>query len=111
MADFWNTTAPMLGIDPAVEKSAEDLPERDRLRAELDVLVARDLFGLTKDEMRYLLDPSDILGPDCGFETFGALKRAEGKQWNGRFHTRDLILDAWNRLPSPGADEVSTETA
>ena len=68
------------------------------MRAEIDVLVARELFGITRDEMRYLLDPSDILGADCGFETFGALKRAEEKQWNGRFRSRDLILDAWDRL-------------
>jgi hypothetical protein len=100
MSEFWNATAPMLGLNPAVERPVEDSPARDQLQAEIDVLVARDLFGITLDEMRYLLDPADILGPDCGFETFGALKRAEEKQW-GRFRTRDLILNVWDRLQSP----------
>jgi hypothetical protein len=107
MLEFWNATAPMLGV--TAERPVEDLPERDRLRAEIDVLVARDLFGITRDEMRYVLDPADILGPDCGFETFGALKRAEEKQWSGRFRTRDLILDVWDRSETlrPSYSKVS----
>jgi hypothetical protein len=103
MAEFWGATAPMLGVAPTVERSVENLRERDRLRAEIDVLVARDLFEITKDEMRYLLDPADVLGEGCGFETFGALKRAEEKQWNGRFRTRELILETWDRLRSPSS--------
>jgi hypothetical protein len=87
----------MLGLTSATEGPVEEISERERLRAEIDVLVARDLFGMTRDEMRYLLDPSDILGVDCGFETFGALKRAEEKQWDGAFRTRDLIMETWSR--------------
>jgi hypothetical protein len=63
--------------------------------------VARDFFGLTLGEMRYLLDPGDVLGPDCGFETFGALKRAEGRESGGAFTTRDQILEAWRTLRVP----------
>jgi hypothetical protein len=112
MAQFWNTTAPMLGLEAGVERPAENLLERERLQVEIYVLVARDLFGITKDEMRYLLDPADILGVDCGFETFGALKRAEEKQWNGRFRTRDLILETWDRLgPPTAADSALFEIA
>jgi len=75
-----------------------DLEERRVLRAELDVLVARDLFWphLRRDAISP--DPADLLGPDCHFETFGALKRAEERVWDGRFRTRDLILDVWDRL-------------
>jgi hypothetical protein len=69
------------------------------LRAEIDVLVARDLFGLSRHEMRYVLDPGDILGRDCGFETFGALMRAENREYKA-FVTRDLILSTWDSVPA-----------
>lgn len=52
--------------------------------------------------MRYMLDPSDVLGPDCGFETFGALQRAECKV-HKEFRTRRLILETWNKMPQEGA--------
>ncbi|OXT66077.1 type II DNA modification enzyme [Pseudomonas aeruginosa] len=79
---------------------ADDPETRRLLRAELDVLVARDFFGLTRDEMRYLLDPSSVLGPDCGIETFGALKRAETR--NGQpFTSFNLIMEAWDALDVP----------
>jgi len=100
MEPFWNDAAPLLGLDPTRDVSCEVPIDRDHLRAELDVLVARDLFGLTRDEMRYLLDPVDILGPDCGFETFGALKRSELRQY-AEFRTRQLILETWDSMPSP----------
>lgn len=88
----------MLAVDNAELEPAEDVQLRRALRAEIDVLVARDVFGLTRDEMRYLLDPGDILGRDCGFETFGALMRAEFKAFRV-FVTRDLILATWGSLP------------
>jgi hypothetical protein len=100
MSEFWSSTALSLGLNPGSERPEENLAQRESLRAEIDVLVARDLFALSKDEMRYLLDPSDILGSDCGFETFGALKRAEEKAFDGHFRTRDLILTTWDRLPA-----------
>jgi len=96
MAALWaRLPSSLLNLPPA------DNPEiRRLLRAELDVLVARDFFGLTRDEMRYLLDPSAVLGPDCGIETFGALKRAETR--NGQpFTTFNLIMEAWDALDVP----------
>lgn len=100
MQSFWLETAPLLGLDPKDEVPCEDNEERERLHVEIDVLIARDLFGLSKDEMRYLLDPTDILGDDCGFENFGALQRAEMRVHH-EFRTRRLILETWNRLASP----------
>jgi hypothetical protein len=99
MAAFWREMAPRVGLDPRTCSPAQDLDQRRKLRAELDVLVARDLYGLSKDEMAYLLDPAAILGAECGFETFGALKRAEEREFSWRFLTRDLILEAWEQLP------------
>jgi hypothetical protein len=45
-----------------------------QLRAELDAYYAR-LYGLTRDELRYILDPRQIQGEDFPGETF----RAEGE--------------------------------
>jgi hypothetical protein len=74
----------------------DDPEERARLAAELDVVVARDLFGLTRDEMRYLLEPRDVLGPDCTAETFAALRRAEERD-HQEYRTRRLVMEAWDR--------------
>jgi hypothetical protein len=99
MLSFWQENAALVDIDVTKTSPAEDPFERERLRVELDVLVARDLFGLNIAEMRYLLDPTDILGSDCGFESFGALKRAECRDF-GEFRTRRLILEAWEHFRS-----------
>jgi len=101
MVEFWSRAAPPIGLPHDRDRACEDPVQRRVLLAEIDVLVARDLFGLTRDEMRYLLDPADILGHDCGFETFGALKRAEARASGGAFTSRDLILETWDRLPAP----------
>jgi hypothetical protein len=101
MSEFWSRTAPQVGLSPKDERPCEDPVQRRVLRAELDVLVGRDFFGLSRDEMRYLLEPADILGSDCGFETFGALKRAEARASGGRFTSRDIILEKWDSLPIP----------
>lgn len=75
---------------------SNDPDERDGLAAELEVVVARDLFGLTREEMQYLLEPRDVLGPDCTAETFAALRRAEEREF-GEYRTRRLVLEAWDR--------------
>ena len=98
MAEFRIRTGPLLGLDVDDIRPCEDPRQRSALQAELDVLVARDFFSLTFDEMRYLTDPSDVLGSDCGFETFGALKRAEARVSGGAFTSRDLILQTWRTL-------------
>jgi len=49
-----------------------DEDRRAVLRAELDALYAR-LYGQTRDELRYILDPSDVYGPDFPGETFRVL--------------------------------------
>src|SRR5690606_33959587 len=44
------------GILPSVADVVEDPSRRAVLAAEIDVLVARDVYGLTQDEMLYILD-------------------------------------------------------
>ena len=73
-------------------------PERRAiLQAELDAIVAH-LFGLTTDELRYILDPEDICGPGCINETFRVLKERELREY-GEYRTRRLVLDAFSTLP------------
>ena len=72
------------------------------LRAELDAYYAR-LYGLTRDELRYILDPSDVYGPDFPGETFRVLKEKEIKKY-GEYRTRRLVLEAWDRMEKSGWD-------
>ena len=69
---------------------------RALLRAELDALYAR-LYGLTDEDLRYILDPQDVCGPDFPGETFRVLKDKEERQF-GEYRTRRLVLEAWERL-------------
>jgi hypothetical protein len=73
-----------------------DEERRALLRAELDAYYAR-LYGLSHDELRYILDPQDVYGPDFPGETFRVLKEKEIKLY-GEFRTRRLVLEAWDRL-------------
>jgi hypothetical protein len=73
-----------------------DEERRSVLRAELDAYYAR-LYGLTEEELRYILDPADVYGPDFPGETFRVLKEKEIKQL-GEYRTRRLVLEAWGRL-------------
>jgi type I restriction-modification system DNA methylase subunit len=66
------------------------------LRAELDAYYAK-LYGLTRDELRYILDPADIYGPDFPSETFRVLKNNETKKY-GEYRTQRLVLAAWDML-------------
>ena len=72
-------------------------PERRaQLRAELDAYYAR-LYGLTRDELRYILDPADVMGADYPSETFRVLKNNEMREF-GEYRTQRLVLEAWDRL-------------
>jgi hypothetical protein len=73
-----------------------DEDRRAQLRAELDVWYAR-AYGLTRDELRYVLDPSDVKGADYPSETFRVLKTNEIRRY-GEYRTRRLVLEAWDRL-------------
>jgi len=101
-----------------------DEDRRAVLRAELDAYYAR-LYGLTRKQLRYILDPADltpreledILDPweevedpldprgyaercaqsDFPGETFRVLKEKELREY-GEYRTRRLVLEAWERL-------------
>ena len=69
---------------------------RALLRAELDAYYAK-LYGLTRDELRYILDPADVYGADFPSETFRVLKNKEIKQF-GEYRTQRLVLETWDKM-------------
>ncbi len=104
-------------------------PERRaRIRAELDAYYAK-LYGLTRKQLRYILDPADLtpaeledlLDPheevadplepqgyaertgksDFPSETFRVLKDKELHEY-GEYRTRRLILESWAQLEADG---------
>jgi len=110
------------GIPLPPFKWAED--RRAVLRGELDAYYAK-LYGLTRKQLRYILDPADLTEKELedildpweevkdpldteGYvrrvqastfpgETFRVLKEKEIKQY-GEYRTRRLVLEAWDRL-------------
>jgi hypothetical protein len=84
--DLGHTGAPF-AYDPA---------RRAQFRAELDAYYAR-LYGLTREELRYILDPAETHGPDYPTVTFAGLKRNEIATF-GEYRTRRLVLEAWDTL-------------
>jgi hypothetical protein len=75
---------------------AFDPDRRAVLRAELDAYYAR-LYGLTRDELRYILDPADVMGADYPSETFRVLKNGEIRDF-GEYRTQRLVLEAWDSI-------------
>jgi hypothetical protein len=86
---------------------------RSQLRAELDAYLAAK-YGLTRDELRYVLNPADVKGPEYPSETFRVLKSKEESRL-GEYRTGRLVLDAWDRLAESSFGtqpvEVRPETA
>ena len=77
-----------------------DEERRAHLRAELDAAYAH-LYGVTRDELRYILDPANIYGADFPSETFRVLKEKEIRLY-GEYRTARLVLSAWDRLERNG---------
>lgn len=78
------------------EPFAFDPDRRAILRAELDAWYAR-AYGLSRDELRYILDPAVIEGTDYPSETFRVLKKNEERDF-GEYRTQRLVLEAWDKL-------------
>jgi hypothetical protein len=96
MEEFRRSAPGSPGVPQGVSP-VEDPDTRAQLMAEIDALVARDIFGLTRDELRYVLDPDNLLGEGSGIETFKALRNREKRAY-GEYRTQRLVLEAWERL-------------
>jgi hypothetical protein len=104
-ASFFNSLSPEQKIEFLLTTPDSPLPippfiwdeqRRAILRAELDAYYAK-LYGLTRDELRYILDPADVYGEDFPSETFRVLKNNEIKKY-GEYRTQRLVLEAWDRM-------------
>ena len=73
-----------------------DPDRRAHLRAELDAIYAR-LYGLNREELKFILDPAATHGPDYPTETFRGLKKNEEREF-GEYRTQRLVLEAWDRM-------------
>jgi hypothetical protein len=83
-----------------------DPVRRAQLRAELDAYYAR-VYGLTREELRYVLDPADVMGQNYPSETFRVLRSKEEREC-GEYRTARLVLEAWDRL-FPGVEGQTNE--
>lgn len=87
-----------LGYDGAPFAWNED--RRAQLRAEIDARYAL-AYGLTRDNLRYVLDPKDVMGADYPSETFRVLQKNEIAKY-GEYRTQRLILAAYDELMAQG---------
>ena len=98
MTPFWNRMAD-LGLVEAVDPeripggALLDPGERALVRAELDAIVACQVFGLSRDELGYIL------------ESFPVLKRRDVRTF-GDYRTRILILEKYDELVAALASGV-----
>ena len=69
---------------------------RAQVQAEIDAIVAK-LYGLNDEDVRYILDPEDVVGKGCINETFRVLKESELRDL-GEYRTKRLVLEAWDKL-------------
>jgi hypothetical protein len=82
---------------------------RALLRAELDAWYARG-YGITRDDLRYILDPADVMGSGYPSETFRVLKKNEIARF-GEYRTARLVLAAWDRMERGEIRDVSPAIA
>ena len=77
-----------------------DENRRALLRAELDARYAR-LYGLTRDELLYILDPKAATNdPTFPSESFRVLRDSELSAY-GEYRTQRMVLDAWDAQERP----------
>jgi hypothetical protein len=79
---------------------AWDEERRAHLRADLDAWYAL-AYGLSRDELRYVLDPKEVMGADYPSETFRVLQKNEIAKY-GEYRTARLVMAAYDRLVSEG---------
>lgn len=65
-------------------------------QAELDAIFAH-LYGLSTEDLCYILDPEDVCGPGCINETFRVLKEREMREL-GEYRTKRLVMKAWKKF-------------
>lgn len=77
-----------------------DEDRRAQLKAEVDAYYAK-LYGLTREELAYILDPTTKYPTDCPTVTFPTLQNNELKKY-GEYRTQRLVLAAYDELTRQG---------
>jgi hypothetical protein len=77
-----------------------DANQRAHLRADLDAWYAL-AYGLSRDELRYVLDAKEVMGADYPSETFRVLQKNEIAKY-GEYRTARLVMAAYDRLVNEG---------
>lgn len=88
MLPYWNGMSRFGWVEPCDEDrslSIQHPDDRQRVQAEVDALVARKLFDLTRGEYEHVLD------------NFATLKREDNRHF-GEFRTKRLCLAAYDEL-------------
>jgi hypothetical protein len=91
MTAFWNMMSEFgwteaVGDGEVPAAALLDPGARADARAEIDAVVAKALFGLTRDELAFILDSFDVL------------RRRDERAFDGDFHTKTLILDWYDKV-------------
>src|SRR5690606_16581467 len=81
-----------------------DESHRHRVQCELDAFFAYK-YGLSEEELRYILDPQEVYGAGFPGETFRVLKEKEIRQYK-EYRTRRLVLEAWENKPWERPEEL-----
>ena len=69
---------------------------RFQIQCEIDAFYAH-FYGLTRDELLFILDPHELHGPNYPGESFRVLKEKETERY-GKFRTKDTILDIYDGM-------------
>jgi hypothetical protein len=89
MVPFWNEMAALGWVSPHTDTTTApgsvDEDERRQLQGEIDAYVAHEIYGLTQDEVDYVLN------------TFPIVERRDRKMF-GEYRTKRLILEAIDRI-------------
>lgn len=98
------TSYSMRPLAEALGYTGEPFPwnedRRAQLKAELDAYYAK-LYGLTREELEYILDPTTKYPTDCPTVTFPTLQNNELKKY-GEYRTQRLVLAAFDELTRQG---------
>jgi len=92
MVGYWNRMA-NFGLCEPIEPSSESIGEDDPIRrhkimCEIDAIVARRVFGLTTQDLEYILD------------SFAAQRRSEEREYDGVYLSKELIVSLFGKMKS-----------
>jgi hypothetical protein len=101
MAQFYEELIAELKDDTVKRDAPFEFNEnrRHKIKCELDAFIAH-LFGLSREDLVFILDPSELLGADYPSHTFLGLKSKEVRDF-GEYRTRRRVIQAWDEIVEP----------